>query len=342
MMRRLLRIVLALVALSGGLIAIPDYAVATAPEPQIVVVPAFTDPAAAAEAPLRELVNRVHRRGGLVMSVCSGAKVLAATGLLDGRRATSFWADLPGLRHDHPATTWLAGTRWVEDGSVLTTAGVSSGILGALHLVDRYAGPAEAARITARLHYPDAPVPGRHLSLADYPYGLHAVLPWFQPTYGLGLTDGVPETDTAAAAELYGGVGFTARVVPVGDHRIVTTAHGLRLVATPIGDAPHLDRLIVPGVTATTLTGAPTFLPRTAARPGDSAFDPVLRDIARTDGRATAVTAAKYIEYPVPDLPASGRPWRLILLTFALVTVVIAIAAGRWRIKRATQGIRAA
>jgi hypothetical protein len=77
------------VALSGGLHVVPDYPVATAPTPRIVVVPAFSDPAGADEAPLRALIERVHRGGGTVVSICSGARVLAATDVLDGRRARS-------------------------------------------------------------------------------------------------------------------------------------------------------------------------------------------------------------------------------------------------------------
>lgn len=321
------------VALSGGLTALPDYPVETAPAPDIVVVPAWTDPGGDDEAPLRDLIEQVHARGGLIVSVCAGARVLAETDVLDGRRATSFWSDISGLRDSHPETTWVAGTRWVEDGNVLTTAGVSSGILGALHLVERFAGAAEASRIAARINYPDwasTTIPVHRVSLADYPYALHAVLPWFQPKYGLGLTDGVPEIDVAAAAELYGGVGFTAHVIPVAATPIVTTAHGMRLVARPIDEITGLDRLVVPGRKETTLGGAPLFLPQADAEPGDSAFDPILRDIARTSGRATASTAAKYIEYPAPELSDSGTPWRVIALVALLIALGVAIAIGRY------------
>ncbi|MCU7724274.1 DJ-1/PfpI family protein [Actinoplanes sp. KI2] len=338
------------VALSGGLTAVPDHTTddvrnGRAPLPRIVVVPAFTDPAGTDEAPLRDLVERVHDTGGLVVSVCAGARVLAQTNVLDGRRATSFWSDLPGLRRSHPRTTWVAGVRWVQDGNVMTTAGVSSGIIGSLHLVQQFAGADEARRIGARLHYPGwdpstttAPaIPARQVSAADYPYALHATLPWFQPTYGLGLTEGVDEIDVAAVAELYGAVAFTAHVVPVAPQPIVTTAHGLRLLATPIGRAPALDRLVVPGVRETTLAagGVPTWLPQAEARPGDSAFDPVLRDIAAADGRAVAATAAKYLEYPVPALPdRTGRPWRIIGLVAGLVVLAAAGAVVPLRVRR--------
>ncbi|MBU2665148.1 DJ-1/PfpI family protein [Actinoplanes bogorensis] len=321
------------VALSGGLTAVPDYGVDNAPAPQIVVVPAFTDPGGDAEKPLRNFIEKVHDRGGLVMSVCAGARVLARTDVLDGRRATSFWSDIGGLRRSNPRTTWVDGVRWLRDGDVMTTAGVSSGIIGALHLVRENAGAEEARRIGERISYPgwdptattEESIPVRRVAAADYPYPLHATLPWFQPTYGLGLVDGTGEIDIAAAAELYGGVAFTAHVVPVAERPIVTTAHGLRLIATPIDQAHGLDRLVVPGTGQFAVDGVPVFRPRAEARPGDSAFDPILRDIAARDGHAVATTAAKYIEYPRPELPAdAGTPWRIIALT--AVTALLAVA----------------
>lgn len=346
------------VALSGGLTTVPDYTVTDlrkgiAPSPRILIVPAWTDPAGAAEAPLREVIEQVHADGGLVVGICAGARVLVETDVLHGRKATSFWSDIDGLRHSHPETTWLAGTRWVQDGNVMTTAGVSSGILAALQLVRQFAGSDEAARIGARIAYPgwdpsatvSPAIPVRTIAAADYPYALGAVLPWLQPTYGLGLTEGVDEIDVAAAAELYGGVAFTARMVPVASGPMVTTAHGLRLLATPIDRAGDLDRLIVPGVDHTTLAAGkvPVYLPQAAARPGDSGFDPILRDIARHDGKAVAITAAKYIEYPAPPLPGpAGTPWRVLLL---LGTVVLLAAAGatapalvRRRLRRTGRG----
>jgi len=341
------------VALSGGLTVIPDYTVSEAPTPRIVVVPAFTDPAGSGEAPLRALIERVHDAGGLVMSVCAGARVLARTDVLDGRRATSFWSGIDGLRKSNPRTTWVAGVRWVRDGNVLTTAGVSSGIIAALDLVRQVAGGPEARRIGERVNYPgwdpaSVEVPTiavRHVSVThDYPYALGATLPWFQPTYGLGLTEGVDEIDVAAAAELYGGAAFTARVVPVAEQPVITTAHGLRLVATPVGKAPGLDRLVVPGVRETSLTAKKIFLPAVAARPGDSAFDPVLRDIASTDGRATAMTAAKYIEYPMPAMPdKSGGSWRIIVLVIvlALLTAGAPMLTTRRALVMGRRGLRA-
>ncbi|UAJ79494.1 DJ-1/PfpI family protein [Leifsonia sp. ZF2019] len=318
------------VALSGGLATLPDYSASDvlsgiAPEPAVVVVPAMADPEGLDEAPLRALVERTARRGNAVLGVCAGARVLAATDVLDGKRATSFWSDLPGLRSSNPRTTWEEGVRWVQDGMVLTTAGVSSGIAGALHLVERYTGAAEATRIAAEIGYPAwrpgpaETMPVNTITLADFPYPMAATLPWFQPTYGLMLSDGVDEIGVAATAELYGGAAFLAHVLPVADGDTVRTAHGLTLLTTPRDQAGTLDREIVPG----------------AQKPGESAFEPVLRDISREAGEHVARTAAKYIEYPVGVLPSGGSfPARLVVLGCSVVLVAIGVGMIPWLLRR--------
>lgn len=324
------------VALSGGLAVLPDYSVAdveagVAPEPAVVVVPAMADPDGADEAPLRALIERTARSGNAVLGVCAGARVLAATDVLDGKRATSFWSDIPELRSTHPRTTWQDGVRWVQDGMVLTTAGVSSGIAGALHLVERYVDTDEASRIASAIGYPAwrpgpaETMPVNTVALADYPYPLAATLPWFQPTYGLMLTDGVDEIGVAAAAELYGAAAFLAHVVPVADGDSVRTAHGLTLLTTPREQAGRFDRTISTG------GGAPG-----GRAPGESAFEPVLRDIAQQAGEHVARTAAKYIEYPVGALPAGGGfPARLTLLGSGAVVVAVGVGMIPWLVRRA-------
>ncbi len=96
--------------------------------PDLVVVPALTHPTGTTEAPLRNWLTRQHDHGAKVLGVCSGSLVLAATGMLDGLDATSHWSRISALEADRPAVNWLRGRRYVEDGSVTTTAAVTSGV----------------------------------------------------------------------------------------------------------------------------------------------------------------------------------------------------------------------
>ena len=105
-------------------------------------MPGLTKPTGPEEAPLRSWVTREHAAGAKVLAVCSGAMVLAATGMLDGLDATSHWSRISALEKSRPAVHWVRGRRYVEDGSVTTTAAVTSGVPTALHLVAELAGPA--------------------------------------------------------------------------------------------------------------------------------------------------------------------------------------------------------
>jgi tetratricopeptide (TPR) repeat protein len=83
------------------------------------------------------------------MSVCTGAMVYARTGLLEGLDATTHWGSIDALRREAPSANVIENTRFIDNGSVITTAGVSAGIDGALHVVARLLGR-DAADQTAR------------------------------------------------------------------------------------------------------------------------------------------------------------------------------------------------
>jgi transcriptional regulator GlxA family with amidase domain len=101
-------------------------------------------PAAALDA-----LRAAHARGARVASICTGAFVLAHAGLLDGRRATTHWAHAERLAERYPAVTVDPGVLYLDEGDVLTSAGVAAGIDLCLHLVRRDHG-AEVANAVAR------------------------------------------------------------------------------------------------------------------------------------------------------------------------------------------------
>ena len=106
--------------LSGGLVLAPDYSLedvdaGSAPEPDVVVIPAVVGPAGKELAPLRDWITRRAGRGAHILGVCAGSVLLAETGLLDGRRATSHWSNITRLQRKHPQVEWVRGQRYVED-----------------------------------------------------------------------------------------------------------------------------------------------------------------------------------------------------------------------------------
>ena len=295
--------------LSGGLTVVPDYSLGdvdagTAPEPAVVVIPAVGSPNGRKEQPLREWLARRVGRGAHLLGVCAGSRLLAAAGLLDGHRATSHWSRLKGLQRSRPQVDWVAGQRYVQDGKITTTAGVTSGVFGALRLVQQLTGAAEAQRVGRELAYPgwslDGPtgIPAQRPAPRDLTNLLAALAPWCRPALGVGLTEGVGELDVAAPFEVYA-TSFAARTVPIAARPTVTTRHGLRLVAAPAdATAPRVDRLIVPGVPRgdqvdTRLAGwaAGRGLDiELLQADGGFSFDAMLRDLAAHAGRATAAS----------------------------------------------------
>jgi transcriptional regulator GlxA family with amidase domain len=124
---------------SSGLTVVPDHALADAPAPHTLLVPGgrgTRGPQPALTGWLREHGPRAQR----LVSVCTGAILLAAAGLLDGRRATTHWAYCDKLARDHPAVEVDPDPIYVRDGRVATSAGVTAGIDLALALVEEDLG----------------------------------------------------------------------------------------------------------------------------------------------------------------------------------------------------------
>src|SRR5260221_5885987 len=100
-----------------------------------IIIPGWRDPAETPPGPLLHALRRAHARGARVVSICSGVFVLAAAGLLDGRRATTHWRYTDILRERHPTIRVEPDVLYVEDGNVFTSAGSAAGIDLCLHLV---------------------------------------------------------------------------------------------------------------------------------------------------------------------------------------------------------------
>jgi transcriptional regulator GlxA family with amidase domain len=140
---------------SGALGLSADFALDEVTEADIVLVPGGEGnrPLLDDEAVLSWL-RRIDERTKWTTSVCTGSLVLGAAGLLRGKRATSHWAYLEQLRG---LGAEPVGGRFVEDGKVITAAGVSAGIDMALHLVGKEAGPEVAQAVQLGIEYDPQP-----------------------------------------------------------------------------------------------------------------------------------------------------------------------------------------
>ncbi len=140
---------------TGGLKVIPDVTLDKCPPLDLLVVPGGWG--TRAEAKNRRLLEWIAERGRQVetlTSVCTGSMLLGQAGLLDGRRATTHWRSLDRMRESFPAVTVEEKLHVVEDGHIVTSAGISAGIDMALRVVIRYFGEV-VGRATARnMEYP--------------------------------------------------------------------------------------------------------------------------------------------------------------------------------------------
>jgi transcriptional regulator GlxA family with amidase domain len=134
----------------------PSHRFEDAPAPFAIVVPGGGEPTlrACGHKPLVDYVAETASAAEIVMSVCTGALILASAGLLDAKPATTHWAyvDVLELLGAKPVRA-----RWVEDGKYLTTAGVSAGIDGGLHLVQRLLGDDVAKIFQLGIEYDPEP-----------------------------------------------------------------------------------------------------------------------------------------------------------------------------------------
>ncbi|HEX5169426.1 MAG TPA: DJ-1/PfpI family protein [Cyclobacteriaceae bacterium] len=128
----------------------PDYSLENAPKPDIMIFPGGNsgNPTANSEK-LFQWIRDQKAEGALVMTICSGANLVAKTGLLDGLNISTNYQIVERMSRDFPKIKVLDDARFVDNGYILTTAGVSAGIDGALHLIRRIKG-SEVADATAK------------------------------------------------------------------------------------------------------------------------------------------------------------------------------------------------
>ena len=141
-----------------GLRVLPEHTWETAPEFDVLVYPGGM-------GSRRELkddtvlgwLRGLRGRGTLMTSVCTGALVYAAAGLLEGRPATTYWSQLDYLGELDPTIDVRRDARFVDSGEIVTAAGVSAGIDMALHLVGRLGSPAKAREVRRYIQYDPEP-----------------------------------------------------------------------------------------------------------------------------------------------------------------------------------------
>jgi hypothetical protein len=135
----------------------PDYSIADAPKPDIIVLPGGGADSVINDPEWLAWVRTSAANADHVLTVCTGAFIAGKIGLLDGNDVTTWYAAVPDLVRQFPNARVQPGRRFIDNGKVITTAGVSAGIDGALHLVARTLGRYVADRTAEYMEYAWAP-----------------------------------------------------------------------------------------------------------------------------------------------------------------------------------------
>jgi putative intracellular protease/amidase len=212
----------------------------------VVIVPAQAAPK---NPELAAWIRAQAAKGATVVSVCEGARVLAHAGLLKGRRATTHWFAMDGLAKAYPETTWVRDRRYVQDGPVISTTGVTASIPMSLALVEAIGGRATAQATAKQFGVREWSAAHRtadfELRRGDIPFviGTMAAV-WNHETVEAPITDGVDEVALALRADAWGRSYRTTVVTTRANRLAVRSRHGLTLLPD---DEAKAGRHVIPG-----------------------------------------------------------------------------------------------
>ncbi|QKC80499.1 DJ-1/PfpI family protein [Mesorhizobium sp. NZP2077] len=226
-------------------------------------------------------------KGATVIGICAGAKVVGASGLLDGKRATTHWYSLSELSEEHPTIRYVADRRFVVDRGVATTTGITASMPMMLTLIEAIAGRDKAEAVSRDLGL--AQWDARHDSSAfkfTRSFALTAIgntLAFLDhEQLGIRLTPGMDEVSLALVADAWSRTYRSGAVTFAGREGSVVSGDGLRILPDQIATDWPAQRLVPVMVD-----------PRPA-----KALDQALQDISARYGTRTTDFVAMQLEYP--------------------------------------------
>lgn len=228
-------------------------------------------------------------KGATMISICNGSIVLANAGLTRGHRATGHWSTYRTRVEKYPDTQWVKNIRYVVDGKLISSAGITAAIPTSLALVEAIAGTEHAVTLAKQLgvdgwgtqHNSDA----FNIVFSDYVKGFTNTFFHHTDTIGVPIFEGVDEIALALTADAYSAT-LRSHVYALGQsNAAIKTLSGLMLVPNKvIGQGPQLDRI----------------LPEWVAVPPMQALDQAIEDINKKYGPSTARFVMLEGEYSKP------------------------------------------
>ncbi|MDM5277491.1 DJ-1/PfpI family protein [Paenibacillus silvae] len=339
-------------SLTGGLDVIPHYSFADMDKmlgksPDIIVIPFMPILDEQKYAPVREWIRKHSSEKTILLSICNGAENLADTGLLNGKSAATHWGDIQRLIKIYPEIQWVKDQRYVPQGNIVSSAGLTSGMDATLYVISQQLGESAAKQVANELHYPSyqyviEPKMGPFTAgLSDITYILNQSYQWNKAKAGVLLYPGADELDLSAAFDTYGASGTTTTLTISREDQPIVTKHGLNLVARyQMNEVPSLTKMIVVGSQAETiaaedigqwkqLSNNTELLLLHNHMLGRFAMDPAFEDLAKQEDVMTAKFAAKRLEYRAIDhLNLEGAPFSKESFGIPVILVVLSLLVG--------------
>jgi putative intracellular protease/amidase len=237
-----------------------------------VVVPKISD---GDDPDVVRFIQEQHATGATIVSICAGAMTVSATGLLEGRQATTHWYSIEDVREENPTMEWVPDRRYLADEGVVSTTGVSASMPVSLALVEAIAGPERAGDLAAELGVPSWDA--RHDSGAFYLDGplfrtafKNRYLTFRDQRYGVPVEAGVDEISLAFTADAWSRTYRSQALSVASEPGDVPTKNGLLVIPDVVqGDGTRIDTMLAAPSSATPADALPAALEAIADRYGD-------------------------------------------------------------------------
>lgn len=334
--------------LTGGLDLVPHYSfkeldLLLGKSPDLIVIPYMPMVDENKYRPVRSWIQK-HEQTKL-LSICSGSWNLADAGLLKGKTSTIHWRIVNKVEKIYPDTNWIRDQRFVKEGNMTASAGLTSGIDAVLSIIKEQLGESMATKVASEMNYPsyhfvnNPKVEPYYIDQTEAIYYLNLAYQTNKKKIGVLLYDGMEEAALTSIFDTYSPLGTTKVFTIANSKGPIVTKHNLNLIARhQVTNAPTIDRLFVTGTQALPLATKdveqwneqherlkPEFIH--SKKPNQFVFDATLEDLAKEEDLLTANWAAKRLEYRASHLQLVGSSFSfeafftpLLLGIFALLT----------------------
>jgi transcriptional regulator GlxA family with amidase domain len=321
-----------------------EYDTVIGTDPDLIVIPFMPYKQAPEYQTILKWIRAHAGPRTILLSICAGAENLADTGLLDGRSATTHHNSFAVIAQAHPDAKLVRGVRYVEDGNIISSAGITAGVDATLFTLQRMLGRDAMLDVARQIDYP-------HTRFLDNPTynppanGLAtgpSLATMFLSGYRLGashlgvtLYPGMSELALASVVDTYPRQGTLTIDTVAPSRTVVLSQHGLALIPRwSFADAPRLDRIIVPGRDSSVEATA-AFERWAEARyrlsvervhqDGGYVYDITFNDMAHRAGRVVTNEAIYFLEYPLGRVQIAAPLFSLDLIMRIFVCALLGL-----------------